>query len=125
MKRTRIVGFAVLAAVCQGGCGTILNFAKGDPDIYGGVQKDIQFIQTPRAGGGGVGVNPSSLVLLVPVDACLSLVADTLTLPLAVYLRQNGHASDDKSVTGGDGSHAANPRPADNADSPAGGASGQ
>jgi uncharacterized protein YceK len=77
-----------LTAVALGGCGTIRNLASGDPDIYGGVQKDVQLIQTPQSVK-GVGVNPMTLALFAPADLCLSLAGDTLTLPLAIYLRQN------------------------------------
>jgi uncharacterized protein YceK len=100
MKRAWIAVLAAIAAVSPGGCGTIRNFAHGDPDIYGGVQKDVEFIQTPRTGvGGGVSYQAGAvLAVLVVADVGLSLVADTLTLPLAIYMRQNEHASDDKGV---------------------------
>jgi uncharacterized protein YceK len=110
MTKTRAAGLLALAAVWQAGCGTIVNFAQGDPDIYGGVQKDIQFIETPRKqGGGGVGVNTGMLLaVLAPLDTCLSLVGDTLTLPLAICLRHNEHESDGKIVIGGNSSSPAN-----------------
>jgi uncharacterized protein YceK len=101
MKTVWIAVLAAMAAVSLGGCGTICNFAHGDPDIYGGVQKDVEIIQTPRtAGGGGVSYNKGSPIfaVLVLADTGLSLVADTLTLPLAIYLRQNEHASDNEGV---------------------------
>src|SRR5215469_5715497 len=96
MQRARAAVFVAIAAVSLGGCGTILNFATGDPDIYGGVQKDINFMQTPRQNGSVVGSTtgggkyPGGLVMFgaVGADACLSLIADTLTLPIAVWMRQ-------------------------------------
>jgi uncharacterized protein YceK len=104
MPRTRTVMFVALATVAMGGCGTIRNFAGGDPDIYGGVQKDIEFIETPRTAKGGVGVNTMTLALFVPADLCLSFVADTLTLPVAICMRQNDHNGDDRSGAGNSGS---------------------
>ncbi len=99
MKRAWIAALAAIAAVSPGGCGTICNFAHGDPDIYGGVQKDVELLQTPRtATGGGVSFNKGGPVfaVLLTGDVALSLVADTLTLPLAIYMRQNEHSSEDE-----------------------------
>jgi uncharacterized protein YceK len=100
MKSVWMAVLAAIAAASLGGCGTIRNFAHGDPDIYGGVQKDVEFIQTPRtAVGGGVSYPRGPfLAALVSADVGLSLVADTLTLPLAIYLRQNEHTSADEGV---------------------------
>ena len=94
MKATRAVVFVTIAAVLLSGCGTVCNFATGDPEIYGGVQKDIVFAMTPpnpekfpqaKQDKGAI-----ALVVLVFADMCFSFFADTLTLPLAIYLRQNG-----------------------------------
>jgi uncharacterized protein YceK len=100
MRARGTAGFAALTAVALVGCGTIRNLAGGDPDIYGGVRRDFRFIQTPQSVS-GVGVNPMTLALLAPADLCLSLVADTLTLPLAVYLRQNDPTGDSEGVPNG------------------------
>jgi uncharacterized protein YceK len=98
MKQTRLAAVLALAGVLLVGCGTIRNLASGDPDIYGGVQKDVAFIQTPPTRQ-GVGVNPATLAVLMPVDLCLSFVGDTLTLPVAICLRQNA-SGDGQAVTG-------------------------
>jgi uncharacterized protein YceK len=103
MKRTRTALFVALAAVALGGCGTIRNLSGGDPEIYGGVQKDVEFIETPRKQQGGIGVNSMTLAMFVPVDLCLSFVADTLTLPVAICMRQNDHTSDNPSNGGSPG----------------------
>ena len=99
MRRAWMAVLGTIAAVLPAGCGTICNFAHGDPDIYGGVQKDVAFIQTPRqTGGGGASLNNQGMVFLaalVCADAGLSLIADTLTLPLAVYMRHEDHAGDE------------------------------
>jgi uncharacterized protein YceK len=99
MKRAWIAVLCAVAAVLPTGCGTICNFAHGDPDVYGGVQKDVEFIQTPRTpGGGGVSIDNRGMAVLAALafaDTGLSLIADTLTLPLAIYMRHEDHASDD------------------------------
>src|SRR5262249_7527664 len=95
MKATPALVFVTIAAILLSGCGTVCNFATGDPEIYGGVQKDIAFIMTPPGPDQVPRVNESPgkaavfYVAVVFADACLSLVADTLTLPLAICLRQN------------------------------------
>ena len=106
-KGTRGALAAALAAALLSGCGTIFNFASGDPELYGGVQNDLTFIQKPKETGPGVGSGKAAFLLL-PVELTLSLVADTLTLPLAVYLRQRDYAVDDQAVPAG-GSPLVNP----------------
>jgi hypothetical protein len=71
------------------GCGTILNFKSGNPDLYGGVAKDIEFAWTPRpapmaSGSPPVQVERRSLFLLWMVDLGLSSVADTVTAPVVL-----------------------------------------
>jgi uncharacterized protein YceK len=95
MPKTRTALFVALAVVALVGCGTVRNLATGDPEIYGGVQKDVEIFQTPPAKS-GILINPMTLALFTPVDLCLSLVADTVTLPLAVWMRQNEHTADDR-----------------------------
>jgi uncharacterized protein YceK len=102
----------VLLAVCAlvaGGCGTIANLQTGKPDFYGGVQKDVQFLETPRPQPAGIGIsNLGALVLFV--DLPLSVVGDTLTMPLAIYEwhRDEGH-SDTADPVGGRGEGTAAP----------------
>jgi uncharacterized protein YceK len=93
MRQTWVAVLVALAGVPLSGCGTIRNLAGDDPEIYGGVQKDIAIIQTPPARS-GVGVSPTTVAMFMPADLGLSLVADTLTLPLAIWLRQNDHHGD-------------------------------
>jgi uncharacterized protein YceK len=117
MPNTRTVLFVALAFVALVGCGTVRNLATGDPEIYGGVQKDIEIIQTPPPRS-GVGINPMTLALFTPVDLCLSLVGDTLTLPLAVCMRQNDHSGDDKGGAAGGGNQGAPVGPVTGGDLP-------
>jgi hypothetical protein len=44
--------------------------------------------------------------VLLSADVGLSLFADTLTLPLAIYLRQNEHTSEEKDVPADEGNPA-------------------
>ena len=48
MKRIRIATLSMAAAFLLGGCGTILNLKSGDPDVYGGVKKDVAYIRPRR-----------------------------------------------------------------------------
>ena len=99
MKATQPAAIPALAAALASGCGTIVNFASGDPEIYGGPRKDIEFLQTPRSvqaapntpagSSGSAGRGAAFVAAFVVADIPVSLVADTLTLPLAVYLRQH------------------------------------
>jgi uncharacterized protein YceK len=70
-----------------GGCGTILNFKSGNPVIYGGVAKDVEFAATPWAPtpSSPVDVDRRSMLLLWVADFGLSAVADTVTMPVIVY----------------------------------------
>jgi len=91
MKRIWIAALVVILALTSG-CGTILNFRSGDPEVYGGIQKDVEFIMTPPAAGGGAtngsGPGGAAPLLIVAADAALSLVADTLTLPVLLRKRR-------------------------------------
>jgi uncharacterized protein YceK len=95
MRRLGILlSLAVAGVWALGGCGTICKLTEKDPDVYGGVQKDIEFAETPNALPLLSHWTPNSpeealVLLLVPAEFCLSAVADTLTLPLVVWMRQN------------------------------------
>ena len=96
MKAAQAALLPAVLAVLASGCGTVLNFASGDPDVYGGVQRDIQVVFTPDSVAFTPNTVPSSdamagvvVVALVAADIGLSAICDTLTLPLTIYLRQN------------------------------------
>ena len=81
MDRNRIALLAVFAVLLSG-CGTICNFAGGEPAPYGGVAKDLE-VAEHSSGGGGIR-SASSIVAvcaLCAAEFCASAVADTLTLP--------------------------------------------
>lgn len=85
MKTTQIALLLALAAVSLCGCGTVFNLVGKDPQAFGGVQKDLDFIDTPNhLGKAGI---------VVYADVPLCFVADTLTLPLVVYLIQHPRAT--------------------------------
>lgn len=84
MNGTRIAVLVGISAVLASGCGTIANLKTGEPDFYGGVQKDVQLLQTPPPQPSGIGIrNLGQLVLFVDLPLCF--VADTLTMPIAIY----------------------------------------
>jgi uncharacterized protein YceK len=104
MKGTRGALLAAVMLLPLGGCGTALNLASGDPDNYGGVQRDLKFADDTSAKGGlmsgkseGVGIDKGRAALpilaLYCADVGLSFVGDTLTLPLAAYLRHRHEAA--------------------------------
>jgi uncharacterized protein YceK len=88
MKAILIAALTVIASLMTSRCGTVLNLRSGDPDVYGGVQKDWKFFMTP------VNTVPCNgeafFALIVAADAGLSLIADTLTLPLVIHMRHDG-----------------------------------
>jgi uncharacterized protein YceK len=96
MKQTMVTAIlASLAVHLVSGCGTVKNFTGGEsgaatPQVYGGVRLDFQTIGGCWAGSGGgeagawdrvwqVGVVAPYVAL---VDLPLSVLADTVTLPL-------------------------------------------
>jgi uncharacterized protein YceK len=98
----RLVVVLVLCVALEAGCGTICNLTSGNPEVpFGGVQKDLEVLQTPRTDGGRLS-NPSGkgapaifLAALLPAELVLSGVSDMVTLPLALYLlhRDNGETN--------------------------------
>jgi uncharacterized protein YceK len=85
----RAAFLALLAIVSAGlvaGCGSICNYASGDPEVYGGPQFDIQCALTPTNNATD-GKGAAILAGLLCADVGLSFVFDTLTLPLTLYLR--------------------------------------
>ena len=90
MKATPLAAIAALSAASIIGCGTIANLKSDNPDVpFGGVQRDIAMIETPRGTPQGVGVLPSMLVMLLPIEISLSIVGDVVTMPLAIGLHQS------------------------------------
>jgi uncharacterized protein YceK len=107
MTSTRGPVLLALATLLVSGCGTIANLQTGKPDLYGGVQHDVQLLETPRPPPQGIGIrNLGALVLFV--DLPLSVVGDTLSIPLANYEWHRGEGQAD-AVGGGGG--ARRPRP--------------
>jgi uncharacterized protein YceK len=116
MKWVRAALVAVAVAVPPCGCGTVMNLASTSPNNYGGVQRDIQFATDASAGGGVFsGQNNGSVMsvgnssdkgaiialavlALYGADLSLCFVADTLTLPLAIYLRQRHEGATDSAA---------------------------
>jgi uncharacterized protein YceK len=96
MRRIVVGVGSAWAALLLSGCGTICNFAAAvapspddhvaRPAVYGGVQLDaavITGIQPDRTTKGSVFIGACLLV-----DVPLSLVGDTLTLPITLLLER-------------------------------------
>ena len=93
MSRNRIAVSAIFAVLLSG-CGTVFNFAGGNPQPYGGVAKDVEFAaayqaalqdKPPRQQTGVSGHSPLALACLLGLyygDFGASAIADTLTLPV-------------------------------------------
>ena len=98
MTSPQIMVVLAVSAIWVSGCGTIANLETGKPELFGGVQKDVAFLETPRPQPQGIGIrNLGALVLFV--DLPLSAVGDTLTIPLAIYEWHRGTGDTDR--TGG------------------------
>jgi uncharacterized protein YceK len=106
MKGIRGVLLAAAMVIPLSGCGTVCNLASGNPDNYGGVQRELKFADDASAKGGllsgssgaeGTGGVWAALFVLAlyGTDLSLSFVGDTLTLPLAAYLRHRHEAATD------------------------------
>jgi len=101
MKCTRIAVLVGISAFLVTGCGTISNLTTEQPELYGGVQKDIQLLETPHTEPSGIGIRNLGLLVLF-VDLPLSFMADTLTVPIAIYEwhRAEGHGDTSNPVGG-------------------------
>ena len=92
-------------AIAQTGCGTTCNLAGGilhpesEPRVYGGVIRDVEILDTAISGdppnspiiegnGTGAAVTMAAIVSVAVADPVLSLVADTLTLPVTIPLQE-------------------------------------
>jgi hypothetical protein len=108
MKNTLVAALIAVTAVPLSGCGTICNFAGGifhpetEPRVYGGVQRDVEVIEK-MASAGSLNVRAGShdprellaWIVLLGADPTVSFVADTLTLPITIYVeKRRGDASE-------------------------------
>lgn len=90
---------AVFAAVSCG-CGTVANLVSDEPTIYGGPAKDIEFWTTPsdtqklKVNSDKEGECAAISAACCVADIPLSIVGDTLTLPLAVYIIRKDKKAD-------------------------------
>jgi uncharacterized protein YceK len=92
MCRRALTGLAAVAAAALAGCGTTLNL-DGESRVYGGVVQDFQIAKDHLAKVGNPGksgtqdgsacwnLTASALAL---IDVPLSVVGDTLSLPLTI-----------------------------------------
>lgn len=100
MPRGASRGLALIAAACLAGCGTILQPIGEGPAPYGGVRWDVDVIRAQWGTGPEESTSKSvrrrivTYPLLI-LDLPLSLVADTLLFPYALF-NQIGHWIDDQ-----------------------------
>jgi hypothetical protein len=91
MRKYCPVACFALTALCLNSCGTIANLASKDPQVFGGLQKDAELLTgvhpspTPVVHGDGRAV--LFFLALVAAEPCLTLVGDTVTLPLVLWLQ--------------------------------------
>ena len=73
-----------LLALSGSGCGTIANLISRDPEVYGGLEKDVEYAQTaePQAGQ-----SDKVVFILLAAEGTLTLLGDTLTLPIVLCRR--------------------------------------
>jgi hypothetical protein len=119
MKRISLA--VILVALSSSGCGTVCNLAGGvahpdsEPRVYGGVIRDVEIIdkvvnkakpnsdnqQVSQAISGGwekAVVLVAFVSVIISADPVLSMVADTLTLPITIPLQNRRIAQqEDKS----------------------------
>jgi uncharacterized protein YceK len=96
--RTTIASFVLALVVLTSGCGTVRNLAGPNPEPYGGVVKDVEFLNTP--GSQHLGTDGKGGVLFCAAwaaDVCVSGVMDTLTWPY-VFIREGVKRREDRAA---------------------------
>ena len=85
MRRLSLVLLAGALILAGSGCGTVLNFfngeSRGPEHVYGGVQMDCQLAAEHLKDRPAQSI---PLVLFALLDLPLSLLGDTLTLPIVL-----------------------------------------
>jgi hypothetical protein len=116
MKRMLVV----VVAFALSGCGTVCNLAGGwshpdsEPRIYGGVQKDIEWYGQTKDSQAVPTLAPRDgrfalvVVGIIAMEPALTFLADTLTLPLTIYLQERRVAADKSEHAGDELGKAAN-----------------
>jgi uncharacterized protein YceK len=83
--RTTIALLATVLVGLTSGCGTVCNLASDNPQPYGGVTRDLDFLAKPgHLGRSNNGTGAALVLSLWGADVCVSAVCDTLTYPLFV-----------------------------------------
>jgi uncharacterized protein YceK len=89
MLRMALAAFMAIAAFLSSGCGTLTNLFSENPKAYGGVDQDMKFAVTGKVNGVQVVDRGFGSLECALVDLCVTLIGDTLTLPLIPHLPQN------------------------------------
>jgi hypothetical protein len=99
MKKTGIGAILALAAASWSGCGTVCNLADGvghpsvdlvdsGPKIYGGIERDFDALNS-----NATIADPGKLSILLLAEMPLTLVGDTLTLPITIWVQEKRAAA--------------------------------
>jgi uncharacterized protein YceK len=105
MKKASLI--VVIATISLSGCGTVCNLGGGfvhpdsEPRVYGGFMRDVVILYGARNDSLGIGsdgripagsekgtaIMMAAIIAVATVDPLLSLVGDTLTLPITIPLQ--------------------------------------
>jgi uncharacterized protein YceK len=96
MSRLAATLLAISLAACASGCGTVLNLADKEPMAYGGLKRDFEWLEAfTGLDAPAINKNPQTvnqgranwmLLGLSLLDPPLTIVGDTVTLPLTLWL---------------------------------------
>jgi uncharacterized protein YceK len=97
-KRSRVIMLASLLALAANGCGTFCNTlwlseGEGGGRIYGGVRVDGELIRACLEDKDDTSGRRALKVAVAVADIPLSIVADTLTLPVTIPTTVMGASS--------------------------------
>jgi hypothetical protein len=88
-----VIAYCALAlVVLTSGCGTVCNLASEQPEVYGGLKRDLTVVAGVGNSSGhpvSLGSDPRVFLVLLALGGAefgASFVGDTLSLPLILYL---------------------------------------
>jgi uncharacterized protein YceK len=102
MKRPATALVVATVAASAGGCGTVCNFMSGEPSAYGGLKKDAEWADqfaSKLSSGQPITTDTRAGLVLVAVawmELPLTFAADTLTLPITLWLESRRAANNER-----------------------------